>query len=98
MLTLCSIGQELAMIETKVIMALTCREFDFTVEFPNDSEGEAKWIPTVSVAEEFDDAYAEKVKKGEIKKNRVEGHKVYQILKGAAKPVAGVPGRIRLRE
>jgi cytochrome P450 len=91
------IGQELAMIETKVILALTAREFDFAVEFPGDPEGEARWKETESVSMEFDEEYARGVSEGRIRKDRVEGHKVYQILKGSAKPVAGCPGRIRLR-
>jgi hypothetical protein len=84
------------MIETKIILALTVREFDFAAEFPGDAE-EARWIPTESVSLEFNDGYAKSVKEGKTKKDRVEGHKMYQTLKGSAKPVAGCPGRIRLR-
>lgn len=91
------IGQELAMIELKVVLALMAREFDFTVRFPGDPEGEAQWIPTESIASDFNDEYVSQVKAGKLKKDRIEGHKLYQILSGSAKPAGGCPGTIRLR-
>jgi cytochrome P450 len=91
------IGQELAMIELKVVLALMAREFDFTVRFPSDSDGEAQWTPTESIASDFNDEYAAQVKAGKLKKDRIEGHKLYQILSGTAKPAGGCPGTMRLR-
>lgn len=74
------IGQELAMIEIKVIMALTLRSFDVS-----------------SVYEELDDS----AKTGNGSKltctNSVEGDMAYQVLLGSAKPVKGMPARVKRR-
>ena len=67
------IGQELAMIESKVILALTLREFDF------------EHIPKKQATKEEEESRS------------IEGHQCYQVLKGSAKPVDGMPGRVLLR-
>ena len=83
------IGQELAMIESKIILALVVKTFDFVAEF--DGKKLEKWTP-IETAEEFADNI------DGAKRLTVEGHRCYQILKGSAKPVDGMPGRIYLRK
>lgn len=82
------IGQELAVLETKVILALTAREFDFHCEYPpiGGSDGSDGGKRVYSAEEKsFRDVAT------------VEGHRCVQILKGSAKPLDGMPGRISLR-
>lgn len=84
------IGQELAMIESKIIMALTLREFDFTPEFPPppakpDTETAFRAVEMVDETGEGRDRMT------------VEGHRAYQVLFSSAKPAGGMPGRVRLR-
>lgn len=75
------IGQELAMIEAKVALAIIAKDFDFVAEI--DGVRCDTWTP-IDTVEEFKDG----------KKPTVEGHRIYQILKGSAKPKDGMPGRI----
>lgn len=92
------IGQELAMLEGKIILALTAREFDFVVEYPG--EGPDVHYPAVeSAAQELDEKteYGKGVREGTIKPDHVEGHRVWPSLLGAAKPNGGCPGRIYFR-
>jgi len=82
------IGQELAMIESKIVLALTAREFDFVLEYPGE-EADPQPVTPESVAVEF----AQET----VMPNVVEGHRVWQTLKGSAKPVGGCPGRVYMR-
>ena len=92
------IGQELAMIETKIIMALTVREFDFILEYPGEPADLQYPIPDSTVEEYSENTeYGRAIREDPTKRNRVEGHRVFQVLKGSAKPTGGCPGRIRLR-
>lgn len=93
------IGQELAMLEAKIILALTSREFDFVVEYPGEEPDPQFPIPE-STAEELSEhtEYGRAVHAGTMKPNRVEGHRVYQILAGSAKPAEKCPGRVGLLE
>jgi len=86
------IGQELAMVELRVFVALTARDFDFVVEFPGEQ-------PDIRYFEEGDvppTSFEERKGPGMVG-DRLEGYRMYQTLAGAAKPVGGCPGRIRLR-
>jgi len=80
------IGQELAMIEMKVMLAMTLREFDIRSAYDelntlmNDGTMWAK-----------DSSY----RKGP---QEVFGERMHQILLGAAKPSEGMPARIKRRE
>ena len=91
------IGQELAMIEAKIVVALTAREFDFVVEYPGEEADPQPPIPE-SMAAEFaeDTAYGKYIQSGG-KHTHVEGHRIWPTLKGSAKPVGGSPGRIKIR-
>ncbi|KAF2099853.1 cytochrome P450, partial [Rhizodiscina lignyota] len=80
------LGQELAMIEAKVTLAIIAKDFDFVAEV--DGVKCDSWTP-ISTVEEYRDGG---------KHNTVEGHRIYQILKGAAKPYAGMPGRVSWRK
>jgi hypothetical protein len=93
------IGQELAMLEGRIILALTVREFDFVLEYPGEAPDPQFPIPE-STADEFSDKteYGRAIRAGKMKPNRVEGHRVYPILFGSAKPADNCPGRIRLRK
>lgn len=95
------IGQELAMVESKIVLALTAREFDFVLEFPGEDVDPRPPIPE-STAVEFSEQteYGKGIREGSITPNVVEGHRVWQTLKGSAKPVGGCPGRVygRTRE
>jgi hypothetical protein len=84
------IGQELAVLETKVILALSVRQFDFRCQYPEVeingvmNDGSDGGVRCESVHE----------------KNprwMVEGHRCVQVLKGSAKPAEGMPGVVLLR-
>jgi cytochrome P450 len=89
------IGQEMALVEMRIIVALIVREFDFVAEYPGEesdvrffTEGE---VPPTSYDE----------RKGNTTEkfgDRIEGYRMYQMLKGAAKPTGGCPGRVIIRE
>ncbi|KAK5120427.1 hypothetical protein LTR85_006366 [Meristemomyces frigidus] len=76
------IGQELAIIETKVILAMTLRTFDFQPAF-NELEklkGDGSGYPS------------------DVEGLQVQfGEEAYQVQLGTAKPREGMPGRLRLR-
>ena len=72
------------MLETKVILAMTLGGFDFCAEFGG-----------VKVEAEVSCESVDEVEKG--RREMVEGRRCYQILKGSAKPVGGMPGRVCLR-
>lgn len=82
------IGQELAMIESKTVLALILREVDFTAEI--DGVPVEAWNP-VETRDEFADDQPGSVR------HTVEGHKLYQVLFGAARPRSGMQGRLKLR-
>lgn len=88
------IGQELAMIEIKIVTALTIREFDFIVEYPGEKPDIQFPIPESLAAEHAEGTeYGDAVRNG-MKRDRMEGHRAYSVLKGSAKPAGGCPGRI----
>ncbi|MCJ1358795.1 MAG: hypothetical protein MMC33_008795 [Icmadophila ericetorum] len=68
------IGQELANLELRLILAMTAREFDVIPDF-------AEWD-------------RQHPRKGV---NHFYGERAYQILVGSAKPVDGMPSRVKLR-
>ncbi|KAK3112559.1 hypothetical protein LTR53_011052 [Teratosphaeriaceae sp. CCFEE 6253] len=76
------IGQELAIIETKVILAMTLRQFDFHAAFDelDKLKGDKSGYPSDStgIQEQF-------------------GDEAYQIQLGTAKPREGMPCRVSLR-
>ncbi|ETS82673.1 hypothetical protein PFICI_04549 [Pestalotiopsis fici W106-1] len=92
------IGQELAMLEGKIILALTAREFDFVLEYPGEQADIRHPVPE-STAEELSEntEYGKAIRAGTQVPDRVEGHRVYQLLLGAAKPADGCPGRVYYR-
>ena len=90
------IGEQLAMMEQRIILALCVREFDFVgVDMEDKEVGE--WRPVETATELVE--REEKTKRGEkVGRETVEGHVPFQILKGAAKPRGGMRGRVMLRE
>jgi cytochrome P450 len=88
------IGQELAMVETKIIVALITREFDFVLEYP----GEKPDLRFFGEGETLMDSWSERKNIGSGRvADRIDGYRMYQTLKGAAKPTGGCPGRVKLR-
>ena len=80
------IGQELALIEMKVMLAMTLREFDIRSAYDELSSlmnDKTMWAK--------DSSY----RKGP---QEVFGERMHQILLGAAKPSEGMPARIKRRE
>lgn len=93
------IGQELAIIESKVILAMTLREFDFETAFaevdklkgdgtgyPCDTKGvqeQVSWLLSRNTLDMV--AYSSQF-----------GEEMYQIQLGTAKPREGMPCRVRL--
>jgi len=76
------------MIETRVLLALAIRDFDFVAEY--DGEKCESWTP-IETVDEFKDG------RSGVKRGTIEGHKCYQVLKGAAKPRDCMPGRVSRR-
>lgn len=76
------IGQELALLEVKVILAMTIRTFDFEAKYDelDKLRGDESGYP--SEVEGVQQYY---------------GEEAYQIQLGAAKPREGMPCRIRAR-
>ncbi|ORY67046.1 cytochrome P450 [Pseudomassariella vexata] len=89
------IGQELVILEVKVILALTAREFDFVLEYPGE-EADVRYPTPENMVDELSDntKYGKAIRAGTTKRDRFEGHRVYQRLMSAAKPNGGYPGRI----
>lgn len=80
------IGQELAMLEVKIVLALTIREFDIWAvfdELDKVSKDGSIWV-------DF----------GAWKKGPQEcyGERMYPVLMATAKPVEGMPARVKRRE
>ncbi|KIW20676.1 hypothetical protein PV08_01253 [Exophiala spinifera] len=82
------IGQELAMIETKISLALVVKDLDFTPEY--DGVKIHSWTP-IETKDEFKDGVPG------AKRLTIEGHRPYQVLHGAARPRNGMTGRMSLR-
>ncbi|KAK5459567.1 hypothetical protein LTS15_003696 [Exophiala xenobiotica] len=82
------IGQELAMIETKIALALLVSDLDFTAEYAGAKI--ESWTP-VETIDEFKDG------KPGVERLTIEGHKPYQVLHGVARPKDGMTGRLSLR-
>lgn len=80
------IGQELALIEMKVVLAMTLREFEITGAF--DELGSLMDDGSLWAK---DDTF----RKGPQK---IFGEEMYQVLLAAAKPREGMPARIRRRD
>lgn len=76
------IGQELALIETKVILAMIVRKFDFTAAYDElhklKSDGSGYPNATEGIQTQF-------------------GERAYQVQLGTAKPCEGMPCRLKLK-
>ncbi|KAK4569864.1 hypothetical protein LTR86_002833 [Recurvomyces mirabilis] len=79
------IGQELAMIEARVILALTCRSFEFTPAFDAVEE-----LKNDGSAYAGDDRW----RKGVMD---LDGEEAWPVLIGTAKPREGMPCRVKIR-
>lgn len=75
------IGQELAIIETKIILAMTLRTFDFQAAYDelDKLRGDGTGYPnaTTGIQSQF-------------------GERAYQVQLGTAKPAEGMPCRLKL--
>ncbi|KAK4935590.1 hypothetical protein LTR10_023384 [Elasticomyces elasticus] len=84
------IGQELAMLETKIALSLVVPELDFTAEYDGKPINVGDWVP-VETRDEYKDG------RPGVERLTIEGHRPYQVLLGAARPADGMTGRLRLR-
>ncbi|GAB7343421.1 hypothetical protein MBLNU457_1451t2 [Dothideomycetes sp. NU457] len=77
------IGQEMAMLEMKIVLAIVCRDFNFTArydelqELKNDGSG----YPSLTTGMQ-----------------EIFGEEAYQIARGTAKPREGLPVRVTRRK
>lgn len=86
------------MLEGKIILALMAREFDFVSEYPGEQADIRHPVPESTAAELSEDTeYGKAIRDGTQVPDRVEGHRVYQLLLGSAKPADGCPGRVYYR-
>ncbi|GAB7362455.1 hypothetical protein MBLNU230_g2777t1 [Neophaeotheca triangularis] len=82
------IGQDLALIETKVILALLAREFDFEADFGAAVEGGGGLARDGSFF-----AKDPRFREGGLV---VDGEEAFQVLIGTAKPREGMPMRVKV--
>ena len=97
------IGQELAMVEIKITLAVCVRDLNFVTEYPGEPADPQPPIPESAAAEiaedtEYGQAIRAAIKDGKPVIRRYEGHRAFQTLKGSAKPDGGLPGRIYVRK
>ena len=84
------IGQELVMIEIKIVMALTLRMFDVSSVY--DEFDELNGLSNDAISSE------ERKKKKATKVIKHAGEdRAYQVLAGTAKPADGIPARVKRR-
>ena len=81
------------MLETKVILALTVREFDFRCQYPEVKNDDG----VVVVGDGSDGGVRCESVDEKTPRWTIEGHRCLQVLKGSAKPAEGMPGRVLLR-
>jgi len=79
------IGQELALVEIRVVLAMTLREFDVRAAY--DGLDELRGDGSIWT----DASYR-------MGPQEVFGERMYQVLFGAAKPSEGMPARVTRRE
>lgn len=82
------LGQNLALLESRIILGLTCRQFEFDVKLDEES---LKDIGR-------DGSFYAKDHSFRQGKQDVDGEELYQVLVGAAKPREGMPCRARMVE
>ena len=80
------LGQNLALLESRLILGLTCRQFEFDVALDKASLEEVG----------KDGSFYAKDKTFREGKQEVDGEELYQVLIGAAKPREGMPCRVRM--
>jgi len=77
------IGQEMAMLEMKIVLAIICRDFDFTARYDEldqlKNDGSGYPSSNKGIQECF-------------------GEQAYQIARGTAKPREGMPVRVTRRK
>lgn len=82
------LGQNLALLESRIILGLTCRQFEFDVALDEASLREVG----------MDGSFYAKDHSFRSGKQDVDGEELYQVLVGAAKPREGMPCRARMVE
>ncbi|KAI5365287.1 putative cytochrome P450 [Septoria linicola] len=80
------LGQNLALLEARIILAMTCRQFEFDVMLDEKSLREIGKDGSFYAKDES-------FRKG---KQDVDGEPLYQVLIGAAKPREGMPCKVRM--
>jgi len=87
------IGQELALIESRIAVALTIRTFEFEVQY--DDEGWRDKVVGFDGKPEVPGSFEEGLKPEQGKVDNFMGDKAYQVLLGTAKPKEGMPSVVR---
>ncbi|POS78115.1 cytochrome P450 4V3 [Diaporthe helianthi] len=93
------IGSELAMMQMRVVLALTARQFEFVPEYPGE-EPDLQYPTPGNVMEEISEQsdYGRGIREKNVKRDRIEGHRMYMQLLMIGKPAGGAPGRMYLRD
>lgn len=87
------IGQELALIESKIAIALTMRAFEFEAQY--DNEGWKDKVVGFDGKPEVLGVFEEGLKPDQGKVDKFMGDKAYQVLLGTGKPKEGMPTVVR---
>ncbi|KAK8104726.1 uncharacterized protein PG998_011759 [Apiospora kogelbergensis] len=95
------VGQELATLEIKIIMALTVRYFDVAAAYDGPGADRTPWgsgrrvgTPGARMAGTSRGDAGPLPKKQGLELNQVDGERAYQIMIGSAKPKDGFPCRV----
>lgn len=87
------IGQELALIESRIAVAMTIRTFEFEVQY--DNEGWRDEVVGFDGKPEVPGTSEEGFRPQQGKIDNFMGDKAYQVLLGTAKPKEGMPSVVR---
>jgi len=87
------IGQELALIEIKIVVALTIRTFEFEVQY--DKEGWRDKLVAFDGKPEVPGFFEDWLKPDQGIVDNYMGDRAYQVLLGTAKPKEGMPSVVR---
>lgn len=83
----------------RVVLALTARQFEFIPEYPGEAPDTQYPTPS-SVMDEVGEQsdYGRGIREKTVKRDHIEGHRMYMQLLMIAKPAGGAPGRVYLRD
>jgi hypothetical protein len=87
------------MIQVRVVLALTARQFEFVPEYPGE-EPDPQYPTPSSVSDEVseENEYGKGIRAKAVNRDHIEGHRMYMQLLMIGKPAGGAPGRVYLRK